>query len=867
MNKKTYGALAGLLLMAMSSCSDDAPWYGSDSEGEIHLELSSDGRVASQTRADDSVSPIEPSADEFSVSLKKSDNSYSKTWESVEAFNREGSFPVGQYTLAASYGDLNVEGFVNPYFYGQTSVDVSPSSLSEAKIVATLANSMVSIRYTDALKNNFTAYSAAVQSEGHEWVVFSQQEDRPAFIAPGNDVKLNLTLTDTEGRQVTIQPASFTAQPRHHYIVNIGVNGSAGNLVLDVQFEENVVNETVEVSLDDDLFTAEPPAVKAVGFEADSTIEGFEGLIELPQAEFQVFTFGGLSKANLNFETNSDYTPSFGKNIQLVNASDVDQSRLASEGIECIGFFKKPEKMGIVRVTDFLKKLPVGSHTIELQAVDAFTRVSTPVKLSVVIKKVQFEFEAVVKSVFGTTELVVDITTNCPDVKEQFTFRAPDSNNKMEEVKVTRIEQLETQGKLGTVFRYHLAVKPQTGSEADVEATYNGTTISTKVPVVLPEYSFATDAFARYVLIKLSSEDMDIQQLADNLKFFNNGTEISKNNISFDADNGIIKIVGLTPGASYNDMTAQLGRVSKPVPAFVTETEMALPNGDFAESETTINIPSINVGGIFKIGFGNSALTKSSSQAKSSIIRNTPTGNWATINDYTCYTGSLNQNTWYLVPSTWVENEQAVIRSVGYHHNGEEIPFSENGVTTKYYCTNVPKDLNKRAGELFLGSYSFTANGESRIDGTPWSSRPTSLSFDYSYNPENNEQAEVKVSVLGDGDEELANKTIYLNAQSSVTNYTVVLDSYLFGKKAKKMVLCFKSTKSGVEPSIVIPTGGDLAESELNSLNYISNPTISANNYHSLATGSVLTIDNVKFGYEATPNPANAKREISNKRR
>lgn len=864
MIKKTYGALAVALLLGLSSCSDDAPWYGSDSEGGIHLELSSDGRVVSQTRADDWVSPIEPSVDEFSVSLKKSDNSYSKTWASVEAFNREGSFPVGQYTLAASYGDLNVEGFVNPYFYGQASVDVSPSSLSEAKIVATLANSMVSIRYTDALKNNFPAYSAAVQSEGHEWVVFSQQEDRPAFIAPGNDVKLNLTLTDTEGRQVTIQPASFTAQPRHHYIVNIGVNGSAGNLVLDVQFEENVVNETVEVSLDDDLFTAEPPAVKAVGFEADSTIEGFEGLIELPQAEFQVFTFGGLSKANLNFETNSAYTPSFGKNIQLLNASDVDQSRLASEGIECIGFFKKPEKMGIVRITDFLKKLPVGSHAIELQAVDALTRVSAPVKLSVVIKKVQFEFEAVVKSVFGATELVVDITTNCPDVKEQITFRAPDSNNKMEDVKVTRIEQLETPGKLGSTFRYHLAVKPQTGSEADVEATYNGTTISTKVPVVLPDYSFATDAFARYVLIKLSSEDTDIQQLADNLKFFNNGTEISKNNISFDAANGIIKIVGLTPGASYNNMTAQLGRVSKPVPAFVTETENILSNGDFSSLGNKISKNPINSGGEYQISF----IFTGTYFNKSSINLDTP-ADWATLNPLTYYENSTNVNTWYMVPSTWVDNGQAVIQTVGYSHNGKVLALSHPNNTT-YYSVNSPElsDLNVTSGELFLGSYSFDGTAH-RADGIAWNSRPSTLSFYYKYEPQGNEKGEVSIKVYDKSNQVISSSMVALSATSQMTNKTVTLTNYPFGNKASRIELSFKSTQSGTTPSVNIPTGSQLAESDVHAGNFTSSNTrIKENNYKAVARGSKLTIDNVELGYDPqAAAAASVKRKSSNKKR
>ena len=53
----------GLLLLAAAvssglvSCSDESPWSGSDSEGGINLNFSSDARVMRQTRADDNVSP------------------------------------------------------------------------------------------------------------------------------------------------------------------------------------------------------------------------------------------------------------------------------------------------------------------------------------------------------------------------------------------------------------------------------------------------------------------------------------------------------------------------------------------------------------------------------------------------------------------------------------------------------------------------------------------------------------------------------------------------------------------------------------------------------------------------------------------
>ena len=293
--------LAAVSSVGLVSCSDESPWSGSDSEGGINLNFSSDARVVRQTRADDNVSPVVPDGNQFAVNLSKSDGSYSKDWNSIEAFNRETSFPIGDYTLTASYGDIDAEGFSNPYYKGQTDVHVSPGAVTDATVVATLANAMVSIRYTDEFKSNFAAYSSSIQTEGHSWVVFAQDEDRPAYVAP-SEVKLDLQLTNDAGKVVNIQPASFTALARHHYVVTIGVSpdSATGDVVLDIQFDDDVVAETVAVSLGDELFNAPAPSVKTKGFEPGTALDAYEYASFKGDAQFDVFAFGGLKSATIN---------------------------------------------------------------------------------------------------------------------------------------------------------------------------------------------------------------------------------------------------------------------------------------------------------------------------------------------------------------------------------------------------------------------------------------------------------------------------------------------------------------------------------------------------------------------------------------
>lgn len=84
-----------------------------------------------------------------------------------------------------------------------------------------------------------------------------------------------------------------------------------------------------------------------------------------------------------------------------------------------------------------------------------------------------------------------------------------------------------------------------------------------------------------------------------------------------------------------------------------------------------------------------------------------------------------------------------------------------------------------------------------------------------------------------------------LGAQASMTNVTLAVPSYLFGVKAATMRLCFRSTKRGVTPATLTPTGSALYEKD----GSLTGATIPANEYKSLSVGSVLVVDNVKLNY------------------
>lgn len=852
MNKLTVGICSLIALGGLVSCSDDASTPAAGS-GSLKLSLSADNRVYTGTRADDSRVSVVPEASEFKIRMEKNDGSFSQEWANLTAFNRESHFAIGTYTLSATYGDPTKEGFELPSYEASTEVTIESGVESHEELTATLTNAMVSVRYTDDFKSLFTAYSAAVKStSGADYVVMSQTEDRPAFMRP-EKLSIRLTLTNGQGQQVTVSPYNFTAEARHHYIVTMGVKDhqGMGEARLDVEVTEVVEEEFVDIPLGDELFTAPAPTVKAVDFPSSMSYEDFEGFTPEGDPRVNVLAYGGLRAVNVN--VNSARPLIFGNSVQLVNADAVTQANVAASGLVAEGFYRNPDKAGVINFKEFFGNLPEGTYRVHVDVEDSATRVcELPVEFTVTVKGVHISIEVAEHPKYMGKEMTVKVTANKADVKSRIRFEVTDTNEEWVKAGIVEVKNAaRTRADQEYSFLYTLSIPEAEHHDVKVRAYYGAETNPkcelTDEGVEFPVYTLETDAHASKCYIKVkpaNAEDLPI--LMDNLKFIIDGAE---RNLSKSAEEGVFELSGLTPGKSYGEFSTYLSYPDNPHisgPSFTTESTADLSNGQFSESEQTINISNVQVGGEWRVGLINYT-------THSSIQRNTPTG-WATINDLTCWTGASNKNTWFIVPSTFTENEKAVIRSVGYNHAGTTPGRSADNFT--YYCTNTPSDadLVKASGELFLGSYSYDG-AEHRVDGISWSTRPESVSFMYTYAPVNGEQAEAIVKVYA-GDTEISSGSVLLSAADSEQSASVNLSAYPFGKKATRLSICFRSTRSGVTPAVNIPHGSDLREGVS-----LTNTNKGANDYKAVATGSQLVIDDVRLVYDSSATHAAARRK------
>ncbi|MDE5808419.1 MAG: hypothetical protein K2H76_09905, partial [Muribaculaceae bacterium] len=313
-----------------------------------------------------------------------------------------------------------------------------------------------------------------------------------------------------------------------------------------------------------------------------------------------------------------------------------------------------------------------------------------------------------------------------------------------------------------------------------------------------------------------------------------------------DPDNGIISIEGLDPDSDYTIgyslTTRPEGIPESQIVKIHTEAAAQIPNSDFSQKES-LKVDDLLVGGEWVCG----AITYKS---MSSIDREIPS-DWASLNALTCNKNAKSKNTWFIVPSTFVENGRAIIRSVAYSLTSSNPDKTGSFWSTTHYNTNSPvfADTEKVSGELFLGSYTYSDNAN-RSEGKIFASRPSSVSFDYTYTPANgsSDEGTVSIEVLDASGKVIASANGSLSAKTNITERELPLTYSQFGIKAASFRLKFKSSKQSVAP-IYIPKGDELSEGSfsLPTSPYVHN--IDPNKFNAVATGSVLTIDNVKLNY------------------
>lgn len=857
MKIRNQAILLSLVALGLGACSEDNPWASQRGKGGIDLKLSASADVKDAIPLVRSGAPelVAPDAANFAIELRNMETDMAQTWQTLEDFNAEGSFDVGVYTLTAFYGNEHECGFDKPYFKGEATVNVFEGRETAVEVTAELANSMLSIDYTDEFKAYFADYSVTAHTAGESMVNFSSNETRAGFVTPG-EVVLELALVKPGGESTRINASTFPAVARHHYHVTFNVNADpVGGAAIVITFDDSLTQEDVTISLTDELFTSEGPMLTPNGFTPGEMVEVLSGNMSETPLKFEAICKGGIKSAVLTVAADGSYTPPFGREVQLVGANEALQAQLEQNGVKVAGIFKNPAEMAVVDVTSLSRYLPEGNYQVSLRVTDKLDRVSEPVTLALTTRPVVLNFieGSAIYSYPGneitdqkTVEATVKVSYNGINPQSNISFQNKCRTGVYKNCELVSVEEsTRTRAFEEKTYIFHIRLCDAETSPMPMRMLFHDQQWGEDftINVIEPKFTIEADPFATYARFRVVAENSaQTATIANGLTIYRNDQAVAKERLKVDAESGILTLIDLASDQDYKIAYSLTNKVNG-VPAentFMMHTEAAaqIPNRAFTETERTINQSGVNAGGEYRYKAG---LIGGTMQNKSSIVVDTPVG-WATLNPLTCWFGASNVNTWFCVPSTLMSGTSVLIRTVAYDHAGVSPALDDHKANIRpKYSRNKPASFaSKASGELFLGTYSFDGT-ESRTDGIAFTSRPSSVTLDYSYTPVAGEVGELTVALVG-ADGTVLSRTS-ADITSSSTTMTVQLPAYPFGIKAAGIRLSVKSSKEVID----VPVPSDIQD--VTEQYNLDGQTIPANQYKSLCVGSQLLLKSVNLNY------------------
>ena len=833
MRLKFLGLLP-LAALLFASCSDENG-LDSGATGKLNISLKPDysltSSVGEDSRATQSQAPEINLAD-VTIHIVKDDGSVDKEFPYSE-LEANSTLPTGAYTLEAYYGSENDEGFEKPYFYGAAEFHIYDNETSNPEVLISLSNSMVSVTYSEAFKNYFSAYTTTLQSEAGVPVTFSQIENRPAYLKPG-EIAITINATKTTGTQISLQPASIKAKAKTYYNVTFDVNGgNVGDATLTITFDDATTLEPIEIDLSDALVKAPAPVLTAKGFESGVSFDVKEGDVLGEAVQIVGIAESGIAEVTLGIQSAYLQAKGWPSSIELVGASEDEKTLLRDMGFEIAGLWNNVDKMFVIKFNKVISALKAEgsdpSHAFTVQVKDKYSKVAeSPLTLAFNTNPVSLSLAAAETLYQGAKTLALTVNYTGDNLANNVKFYAINSAGGEQQCAIQSVATV-TEGEQYTVV---IAI-PATTNDLKLWADYNG--IFTTPQVTVPntyKYSLSVDegnVWSHEATVTVSDA------AAIGGKLYLKGAEYT----NYTTEGANITIKGLAKATQYTVRLEDSEGFISTLVSFTTEDERAVPNGDFETLTQTISVSDMNQGAqynIWPIDYQNTQ----------TFAISEPNG-WGSINNITCNTKASNLNSWFIVPSTYNTtlswsakqgfggsketpavysgltpqsgNNAMVVRNVGWDAKGTSPSNSGGAFNTTYYCENIPTVANASAGQLYLE--------------TSFGVRPVTLTGYYKYKLcdaglDDTEKAKVTVTVYDSSNAVVGQGSVELGAKTDYTQFNVPV-TYTVLKKANKIKIMITSSNRA-EGSVKV--SDHLGKRE-------------ASKY-----GAILTVDNLTFSYK-----------------
>lgn len=194
---------------------------------------------------------LKAATDSFSITIYNADDKVVANYAYATDIPDSIELPAGSYYVIASSGNNDVAAFNDPYYMGNSgNFTIRAGQTSTVDVTCTLTNVMVTVIYSDNVKNYYSSYSTDVSNSGGD-LLFNENESRPGFFNTGPlHIKADLQYTDGTGNLQTKTLTGDIAAPRagKHYEIHIDGAPTNGNSIINIHMNDTVETEVVNIN-------------------------------------------------------------------------------------------------------------------------------------------------------------------------------------------------------------------------------------------------------------------------------------------------------------------------------------------------------------------------------------------------------------------------------------------------------------------------------------------------------------------------------------------------------------------------------------------------------------------------------------------
>jgi hypothetical protein len=243
-----------LLLTSLISCQKEANNFDR-TEGSLSINI---GLFITVNEVDNNLKSTLGTED-FKVNIYSAGGSEVLVFEKASEMPEEIELEPGQYYVTA-HSDNNIPAaFDNPYYFGESEVfTINPGGQQTVVVNCELANSMITIVYSDNIKSNYIDFYTVVSSATGS-LTFAKDEIRAGYFQPlPLSISVLLTWQNTDGSHVsrTLTGNISAPQPKKHYDIHINASAAGGSALFQINLDESAGQVEIVEIIDSD----EPPA-------------------------------------------------------------------------------------------------------------------------------------------------------------------------------------------------------------------------------------------------------------------------------------------------------------------------------------------------------------------------------------------------------------------------------------------------------------------------------------------------------------------------------------------------------------------------------------------------------------------------------